>query len=201
MKSLLMASGVHVKLHHKNKNPLPKQYILIANHPSLVEDAVITSLFKVRFLVKREAQEIWFLGRLMKATEQIFVDRGSKEDRIMSREVIKKHLEQGETIVIFPEGGCKGRRVHLPFHFGVFDISLETGIPIVPLFTHYETQEDFEWLDQSILKKIWEIINSQNKTANFYLHDAIDPKQFKSKESYCHAVQEMYLQWQKKYLE
>ena len=37
-KFFVRALGVNLRLHQKNLKPLPKQYILIANHPSALED-------------------------------------------------------------------------------------------------------------------------------------------------------------------
>ncbi|MCK5724937.1 MAG: hypothetical protein KAI84_20540, partial [Gammaproteobacteria bacterium] len=41
------ALGVDLRLHEKNINPLPKQYILVANHPSAFEDIGVPALFDV----------------------------------------------------------------------------------------------------------------------------------------------------------
>ena len=41
------ALGVDLRLHQKNTIPLPRHYILIANHPSAFEDVGIPSLFPV----------------------------------------------------------------------------------------------------------------------------------------------------------
>lgn len=87
------------------------------------------------------------------------------------------------------------------FWLFIFDTSLKSGIPILPLFLHYESQEDFEWCDESLIQKLWKIALSQNKTANYYVFDAIDPKQFETKETFCTYVEKLYLQWQAKYLE
>ncbi|CAF2233429.1 unnamed protein product, partial [Rotaria magnacalcarata] len=98
-------------------------------------------------------------------------------------------------------GGCKGRRIYLPFRYGVFELSIQSQVPIVPVFLHYESQVDFEWKNEHLLYKLWLIMRSQNRTANYYIYDAIDPKQFESKKAFCNYVQNCYLQWQKQYLD
>jgi 1-acyl-sn-glycerol-3-phosphate acyltransferase len=195
------AMGVELKLHQKNKRALPEHYIVISNHPSCFEDVGMTSLFNARFLAKQEVQHWWLVGRLAKAGEMLFFHRESKEGRHGATEDLLDALNNGENIGLYPEGGCKGRRIHTPFRYGVFDISLQTGVPIIPVFLHYEAQENFEWNKQHLLKKLWQILTSQNKTANYYVFDAIHPTQFQNKEEYCEALQDMYLDWQKKYLE
>lgn len=198
---IIEALGIELKLHQKNKRALPSQFILISNHPSCVEDAGMVALFKARFLAKAEVEHWWFVGRIAKAAGTLFFNRESKEGRQGASEAISQAIKQGESVGLYPEGGCKGRRIHLPFRYGAFGISFEQNVPILPVFIHYESQDDFEWQNQHLLVKMWQIMMSQNKTANYYVFDAIQPSQFNSKEEYCQAVQDMYLEWQKKYLD
>jgi 1-acyl-sn-glycerol-3-phosphate acyltransferase len=44
-------------------------------------------------------------------------------------------------------------------------------------------------------------MTAQNRRANYYVYDAIDPKDFSSKETFCEHVQNLYLEWQKRYLD
>ncbi len=198
----IRALGVDLKCHQKNRLPLPKHFMLIGNHPSAVEDIGMSALFNARFLAKEEIKQWWILGRISTAAETLYVKRESKESRKEASEKLKAALLQQHNIGLYPEGGCKGRRVFLPFHYGCFEVAIQTGVPIIPVFLHYEAQEAFEWRSQeTLLHKIWEIMRSPNKTANYYVFDAIDPKQFEDKEVLCHYVQDLYLKWQAKYLE
>lgn len=194
--------GVKLKLHQKNKKNLPPQFIVIGNHPSAFEDLGMPALFNARFLAKEEMQKWWILGRISIATHTIFVQRESKESRNLAKEELIQTLKEGHNVGLYPEGGCKGRRIFLPFQYGVFDVAIKTGIPIIPVFLHYEAQEDFEWRPNVyLIQKLWEILKSKNKVANYYVFDAIDPKQFADKETLCTYVQELYLRWQMRYLE
>ncbi len=198
----LHALGVNLKLHQKNLLPLPKQFILIGNHPSAIEDIGMPALFNAQFLAKEEIKEWWILGRISIAAGTLYVKRDNKDSRKLASEEIINRLTKGQNIGLYPEGGCKGRRIFLPFQYGCFEAAIKTGIPIVPVFLHYEAQEEFEWLPNELLvQKLWKIMNSPNKTANYYVFDAIDPKQFESKEILCNHVQDLYLKWQAKYLE
>ena len=46
------ALDVDLKLIHKNTQTLPEQYILIANHPSVLEDFAVPALFDIYPLAK-----------------------------------------------------------------------------------------------------------------------------------------------------
>jgi 1-acyl-sn-glycerol-3-phosphate acyltransferase len=197
----IRALGVQLKVHQKNQHPLPKHYILIGNHPSLFEDLGMPALFKAHFLAKAEIRHWWFVGRISFAAGTLYVKRESLESRKHASKALIQTLEAGKNVALYPEGGCKGRRIHLPFRFGPFEAAIKTGVPIIPVFLQYEAQEDFEWNTETVLHKMLLILKSQNKTANYYVFDAIDPKNFDSKEALCHYVETLYLQWQTKYLE
>jgi 1-acyl-sn-glycerol-3-phosphate acyltransferase len=193
---------VNLKLHQKNTHPLPKQYILIGNHPSVFEDIGMPALFShVHFLAKRAVKDWWIVGKISQTAGTFYVQREDKQDRNRSFNELAEALKQGHSLGLYPEGGCKGRRIHLPFRYGVFDLSIQTQVPIVPVFLHYEAQEDFEWQDQHILVKIGMIMRSQNRTVNYYVYDAVDPSQFASKDIFCEAMQNRYLTWQQRYLD
>jgi len=201
-RSFVRALGVDLRLHQKNARPLPERYILIANHPSAFEDIGIPALFKVSSLAKIQVKDWWISGRISQASGTLFVDRDSKESRAAAVQSIEQALISGKNIALYPEGGCKGRRLHSSFRYGAFDISLKTGIPIVPVFLHYESQQDFEWPDRVLLiQKIRDFMSTQNNRVNYYVHDAFEPQNFESKEVYCEHVYQQYLKWQARYLE
>ncbi|MCP4408630.1 MAG: 1-acyl-sn-glycerol-3-phosphate acyltransferase [Gammaproteobacteria bacterium] len=196
------ALGVDLRLYQNNSKPLPKHYILIANHPSAFEDIGIPALFPVYSLAKIEVRDWWIVGRISAAAGNLYVHREQRESRREAYQQIINELKSGKNIALYPEGGCKGRRIFESFRYGAFDISLNTGIPILPVFLHYEAQEDFEWRPgEYLLEKIWHILSSKNNHANCYVFDALDPAEFDSKEQYTEHVHGLYLKWQAKYLE
>ncbi len=80
--------------------------------------------------------------------------------------------------------------------------ALLLSIAILPLFIHYEAQEEFEWRDpQTLLHKLWHFVTARNNRANYYVYDAINPQQFADKDAYAAYVHALYQQWQAQYLE
>ena len=201
-KVFVNALGVDLRLHQKNTQPIPEHFILIANHPSAFEDIGIPALFKVYSLAKAEVADWWWVGRIVKAAGNLFVQRESRESRRAAAEQIIEFVNRGKNVAIYPEGGCKGRRIFHTFKHGAFDISLQTGVPILPVFLHHESQDDFEWRDpQTLPHKLWHMLTTQNHHVNFYLYDAIDPQNFSSKEAFNEYVHQLYLEWQARYLD
>ena len=201
-RSFVRALGIDLRVHQKNTRPLPEQYILIANHPSAFEDIGIPAVFPVHSLAKIEVRDWWLVGRISMASGSLYVERESKQSRNAVAEQIERELKAGKNIALYPEGGCKGRRIFESFRYGAFDISLRSGVPILPVFLHYESQDDFEWRNpQTLLHKIWHMSTSRNNRVNYYIYDAIDPGEFTDKASYTEYVHGKYLEWQARYLD
>jgi len=201
-RAFVRALNVDLKLHQKNLNPIPKQYILIANHPSAFEDVGIPALFEVYSLAKLGVKKWWIVGRMSAAAGTFYVQRESRESRRQAAQDLREEVINGKNIAIYPEGGCKGKRIFESFRYGAFDLSMQTGIPILPVFLHYEAQDDFEWRDpNTLIDKLLHFLNTENSTANYYVFDAIDPAQFTSKEEFTDYTWHLYKKWQEKYLE
>lgn len=201
-RAFVRALDVNLKLHQKNLKPVPEQYILIANHPSAFEDFGIPALFSVHSLAKIEVKQWWIVGRISEAAGTLYVQRESKASRSQAANAMVEEVSRGKNIALYPEGGCKGRRVFESFRYGAFDVSMKTGVPVLPVFLHYESQDDFEWREpQTLIKKLIHFFRAQNRTANYYVFDAIEPGQFKSKEEFTEYTWQLYRKWQEKYLE
>jgi 1-acyl-sn-glycerol-3-phosphate acyltransferase len=196
------ALGVDLRLHQKNRARLPARFILIANHPAALEDIGIPALFDVVSLAKLQVQDWFVVGRISKAAGTLYFDRDDPASRDQAIETMVEAVNAGENIALYPEGGCTGRRLFHKFKSGAFEVSIRTGIPILPLFLHYEAQEDFEWQPPySLPDKIRHMMTTVNNRANYYVYDPLDPKDYADKYAMKDAIYSMYVRWNAQYLE
>lgn len=200
-KSFVAALGVDLRLFQQYSSSLPERYILIANHPSAFEDIGIPALFPVRSLAKEEVKKWFIVGRISQASGNLYVKREDKNSRQQALKAIQQALQEGKNIALYPEGGCFGRRIQEQFHFGAFDASLKTGVPIVPVFIHYEEQESFEWTSQSLMQKIIQMMTASNRRVNIYVFEPYSPVDFADRETYSETVRQDYLKWQSRFLD
>lgn len=201
-RAFVRALDVDLRLHQKNLKRLPERFILIANHPAAFEDVGIPALFDVVSLAKLQVQDWFIVGRISKAAGTLYVDRGDPRSRDQVVETMVSAVSSGANIALYPEGGCTGRRLFHAFKSGAFEVSIRTGVPILPLFLHYEAQDDFEWQPPySLPDKLLHMLTTVNNRANYYVHDAIDPKAYADKYAMKDAVYALYKQWNAKYLE
>jgi 1-acyl-sn-glycerol-3-phosphate acyltransferase len=201
-RSFVRALGVDLRLHQKNLKHLPERYILIANHPAAFEDIGIPALFPVVSLAKMQVADWFIVGRISRAAGTLYVDRDDPASRHQAIDTMVNTVNAGQNIALYPEGGCKGRRLYHEFQNGAFDVSIRTGVPIVPVFLHYEAQDDFEWQPPySLPDKIRHMLFTVNNRANYYVFDPLDPKDFADKYAMKAAAYEKYVDWNEKYLE
>lgn len=195
------ALDVTLHRHEHYRGALPSSYLLIANHPSAFEDVGIPALFPVYSVAKEGVRDWWFAGRIAVRAGTLFVCREDPASRSDVMDQLESRLRLGECIAIYPEGGCFGRRVMPEFKYGAFVAAHRTGVPLLPVFLHYEAQEAFEWQGQSLPRKILEIATARNRHAHAHVFDPIDPRDYESVEALREAVIERYLAWQRLYLE
>lgn len=196
------ALDVDIRVHQKHRKHLPQRFILIANHPSAFEDIGIPAVFDVVSLAKLQVQDWFIFGRIAKAAGTLFVDRDNPESRKQVIHTMVEAVNAGQNIALYPEGGCKGRRLFSEFKTGAFEVSMRTGVPILPVFLHYEAQDDFEWQPPYTLPdKIRHFMVASNNRANIYVHDPLEPKDYADRYAMKAAAYALYTRWNAQYLE
>lgn len=201
-RAFVRALDVDLRVHQKNRQRLPKRFILIANHPSAFEDIGIPALFDVVSLAKLQVQDWFIVGRISKAAGTLYVDRDDPASRQQVIDVMVDAVNAGQNIALYPEGGCKGRRLFHEFKSGAFEVSMRTGVPILPVFLHYEAQDDFEWQDPYTLPdKIRHMMTTVNNRANYYVYDVLDPKDYADRYAMKAAAYALFARCNAQYLE
>ena len=113
--------------------------ILISNHTSVYDYALMLFLFFGRTL-RYQMAEVLFkskkLAKFLKMMGGIFVDRDSYDFSFVSESI--DILEKKGVVGIFPESRLAkpGEEKPLPFKPSVTYIALESGAPIIPVYTN-----------------------------------------------------------------
>lgn len=112
-----------------------KAYIYTSNHTSALDipGVCLTVPTQIRPLAKKELEKIPVFGWIVKPA-CVVVDRSNNESRKKSMEHLKHVLQQGISILIFPEGTQnRTTEVLQPFYDGAFRIAIETRQPVLPM--------------------------------------------------------------------
>lgn len=128
-------SFVRVKLHHKERIPLHRNVIYVANHTSQYDIVAMARVFPVAlfYIAKEELRKVPFLGWYMIMIGHIFVDRKNKDKALQSLKQAGEKIKQGKNVITFPEGTRSRTGELLLFRRGSFIISKESLVPIVPI--------------------------------------------------------------------
>ena len=143
-----------------NGEELDTPAVIIANHTSFL-DTLALSLFtpKIIYLVNDWVYNSPVFGKLARMTGYYPVSQGVDG----SLDHIKKKIEQGYSVVVFPEGKRMYSNKIGRFHKGAFYLAEELGLPIIPAFIHGNSEVlpkgDFIINDGSITVEIGERIH------------------------------------------
>ncbi len=108
--------------------------ILMANHQSYTDIPVLSFLpVPFKWMADEELFRIPLLGWAMRLTGDVPVRRGDPKQGREALERAKRWLDQGISMLVFPEGtrshtGAMGR-----YQTGGFRLAAETGRPIIPI--------------------------------------------------------------------
>lgn len=120
-----------------------KTYILIANHASYFDILAMYGLFRqFKFVSKETIFRIPLIGWNMYLNQYVKIKRGNMSSIKEMMATCREWLKQGASVMMFPEGTRTENGDFLPFRNGSFTLSLELGIPVVPIVI-YGTYEVF----------------------------------------------------------
>lgn len=112
-----------------------RQYIFCPNHSSYLDiPAMGLNPINAIFVGKSEMENIPLFGFMYRKLH-ITVDRSKLKSRVNTLLESMKALDDGKSLVIFPEGGImtKNPPHMMPFKDGAFRAAIEKQIPIVPV--------------------------------------------------------------------
>lgn len=99
--------------------------LIVANHVSWIDIAVITALVPVAFVAKREVASWPLFGLFAKLQRTIFVDRTRRHETPTVNAEIARRLVAGDPVVLFGEGtSSDGNRI-LPFRTALIGAARE----------------------------------------------------------------------------
>ena len=124
----------------RGKEYLPNSgsYIVAAKHQSAYETFKLHILFNDPAIVlKKELLKIPLWGRYLAKSDVIAIDRSTPKAAIKSlQEGAKRVMDQGRSIVIFPQGTRVAPNISAkekPYKIGIIRIQEATNLPIIPM--------------------------------------------------------------------
>ncbi len=131
--------GIRIKVHYEEPVDWSQNYIICPNHTSILDITALTYLCPrpFSFIGKIELMDNP-VTRIFFRTIDIPVKRESKISSFKAYKRATELLQQGKSVVIFPEGKIDDGYppVLHPFKAGAFKMAVENNIPILPVVIH-----------------------------------------------------------------
>ena len=122
--------------------------LIMGNHRSYVDAVLIPSKHPVVFVARSESRNWPIIGPGATALHTIWVDRKDRNSRRETRETVRKRLQEGMSIILFPEGTTYLGPELGPYRPSMFVIAAEAGIPITPVAIEYQ-DPSIAWVGDS----------------------------------------------------
>lgn len=183
---VLRLLGFRVRVHGARTASAPTLYV--ANHVSYLDIHVLGSLIPASFIAKAEVEKWPLMGYLAKMQKTVFIER--RADRAASqRDVLRDVLEQGASLILFPEGTSTNGQEVRNFKSSLFSAvsaPLPDGQPIavqpvsiactemdgIPVTRAFRSL--YAWYgDMTLMGHLWNVFKCGNFTVDVVFHPPI----------------------------
>lgn len=125
--------------------------VLVANHLSYFDPVVLAAEMPLLAIAKRDVAGWPLVGETVRRLGVSFVDRGDVYSGARVLREAARALEEGVSMLVFPEGTTTRGEQVLPFKRGIFGLAQRLGVMIVPVALRYD-REDAAWVgDETFL--------------------------------------------------
>lgn len=118
-------------------DPRAPKRLFVGNHVSWLDVYVLQAITASRFVAKSELAAWPVLGRLVRDTGTVFIERARRSDTRRINGILKAHLAAGDIIAVFPEGTTSDGRDVRKFHANLLQSALDADAQIVPFCLRY----------------------------------------------------------------
>lgn len=160
---------VKVRISGLDKLNPAQSYVIVSNHQSFFDVFVMYGWLPMifRWMMKIELYKIPLVGQACAAAGHIFIDRKNPLSARRSIEIAEKQLQNGISVVIFPEGTRTMTGQMGKFKRGAFFLATDLKLPVVPV----TLKGSFERLRKNSF-----CVNPG--TIEMFIHDPIDVSQY-----------------------
>ena len=135
-RSFVCISGMQIEVIGEPPKP---PFFLVTNHLGYVDVAALRATVNGVFVAKMEVKNWPLAGRIVRDMGIVFIDRNNRRDIPRAGSEIIQRLNDGEGVIVFPEGtSTKGEDI-LPFNSSFFEFAAKTDLPVSYASISYRT--------------------------------------------------------------
>ncbi len=197
---LLRLIGIKVIAHGFNPEYRKSHYLLVGNHQSYLDIAIIASVFPAIFVAKREVRKWPIIGLLAKLGGTIFVNREDTRDNVSGAYRVSRSLRSGSSVQVFPESITSDGTQVLPFKALFFASAIRAGAEILPLTINFRkvngqaldngTRDALCWYgEMEFLPHFWNLLKIDSAEVSLMFHQPIKGSRKYGAEAIARRVQ------------
>ncbi len=133
---MLHAGGGELVLAGRAPPPHRGPRLIVSNHRSMLDTPALLSLFGGQFLANSGLATVPLLGAAARVGRVLFVDRDAPSSRLTSMRAMKRLLDDGGSLIVFPEGTTFPGDAVQPFFPGAFRLAPE--VEVLPVGLAYD---------------------------------------------------------------
>jgi lyso-ornithine lipid O-acyltransferase len=179
--------------------------LFVANHTSYLDIPIMGGIIEASFIAKSEIASWPLFGMLAKLQRSVFVDRRPRRTA-EHRDALMERLEEGDSLIIFPEATSSDGMHVIPFRSSLFSVAeyRPRGEPLVvqPISIAYVRLDGmplgrfyrplFAWYgDMEAGPHIWTMLGLGTLTVRIHFYPPVTLTQFGSRKAlaeHCHQV-------------
>lgn len=134
-RACLAVAGLRVQIKGLERLDPGKTYVFMPTHASFLDILLVFAYIphNFRVIVKEEIFSNPFLGLAVRSSGQLPIDRKNPKKGLKSLRQAADLLQQGISVVAFPEGSRTPNGIIQEFKVTIFVLPIRTRVPVVPV--------------------------------------------------------------------
>ena len=181
--------GDFEKIHKEETN-----YLIVSNHLSYIDILILASQIPASFVTSTDIKNTPFLGQIVTLAGCLFVNRQDKSNIKNEIKELREALYYGLNVVVFPEATSTNGNEVIRFRHPLFEASVATGRPILPLTLNYSsisqtpiTKENRDLIcwygDMGFFSHFLKLLDQSEVVVDLNLNDSFLPSMLNSMEA------------------
>jgi len=170
--------------------------LFACNHTSYSDISILGALLPASFVAKAEVAGWPLFGSLARLQRTIFVDRRPAKATAQRDEMVRR-LEEGDSLILFPEGTSSDGNAVLPFKSALFSVAQiePNGEPlrVQPVSIAYTRLDGmpvgralrpyFAWYgDMTLAPHFWEVAGLGHATVDVVFHEPVTIREYETRK-------------------
>ena len=139
---LLYVLGIRLEL---SGSPPAFPALVVANHRSYLDPILLLCDLDALPVAKAELASWPILGKGAALAGILYLRREHSGSRAQTLRQIEAKIQEGFSVILFPEGTTSSLAGTLPFKKGAFQLAAKSGLPVVPVALCFDDERDY-WL-------------------------------------------------------